>query len=59
LAEAITPGRLTARRSRPAGRGHIDSVEAVEGVIRDSELGRFRVDQISAEPLPSGHTNRR
>jgi hypothetical protein len=34
----------------------VDRVEAVEGAIR---AGRYDVDQISAEPLPSGHTSRR
>jgi hypothetical protein len=37
----------------------VDSVEAFEGVLRDGELGCYHVDQISAEPLPSGHTSRR
>ena len=35
------------------------SVEAVEGAIRDGERGRFHVDEISSDPLPSGHTSRR
>jgi hypothetical protein len=37
----------------------VDSVEAVEGVIRDGGPGCYHVDEISAEPLPSGHTSRR
>jgi hypothetical protein len=36
-----------------------DHVEAIEPTIRASELGRYHVDEISADPLPSGHTSRR
>jgi hypothetical protein len=38
---------------------YVDSVEAVEGAIRAGGPGRYHVDQISTEPLPSGHTSRR
>jgi hypothetical protein len=37
----------------------VDSVKAVEGAIRDGEPGRYHLHEISAEPLPSGHTSRR
>ena len=37
----------------------VDQVEAIEPVIRSSEPGRYHVDEISADPLPSGHTSRR
>ena len=37
----------------------IDQVEAIESVIRSSKPGHYHVDEISAEPLPSGHTSRR
>jgi hypothetical protein len=37
----------------------VDSVEAVEGAIRAGGPGRYHVDEISSDPLPSGHTSRR
>jgi hypothetical protein len=37
----------------------VGSVEAVEETIRASEPGRYHVDEIATEPLPSGHTSRR
>jgi len=37
----------------------VDSVEAVEGVIRDGDPGRYHVDEISSDPLPSGNMSRR
>jgi hypothetical protein len=37
----------------------VDQVEAIEPAIRSSEPGRYHVDEISADPLPSGHTSRR
>jgi hypothetical protein len=48
------------RISRP-GREPPDvhSVEAVAGVLRDGELGRFHVDEISADLPRSGRTSRR
>ena len=36
----------------------VDQVEAIEPAIRSSEPGRYHVDEISADPLPSGHTSR-
>ncbi len=37
----------------------VHQVEAIEPAIRSSEPGRYHVDEISADPLPSGHTSRR
>jgi hypothetical protein len=37
----------------------VDQVEAIETAIRSSEPGRYHVDEISADVLPSGHTSRR
>jgi hypothetical protein len=35
----------------------VDSVEAVEGTIRAGGPGCYHVDEISSDPLPSGHTS--
>jgi hypothetical protein len=37
----------------------VDTIEDTEPAIRSSEPGRYRIDEISADPLPSGHTSRR
>jgi len=37
----------------------VDQFDAIEPAIRSSEPGRYHVDEISADPLPSGHTSRR
>ena len=37
----------------------VDQVVAIEPVIRSSEPGRYHADEISTDPLPSGHTSRR
>jgi hypothetical protein len=37
----------------------VDHVEQLEPAIRSSEPCRYHVDEISADPLPSGHTSRR
>jgi len=37
----------------------VAQVEAIEPVIRLSKPGGYLVDEISSEPLPSGHTWRR
>lgn len=37
----------------------VDSVDAVERVVRSAKPGRYHVDEISSEPMPSGHTIRR
>src|SRR5262249_55010947 len=46
-------------RSRGEPITDVDSVEAVEGALRAAGPGCYHVDEISAEPLPSGHTSRR
>ncbi len=38
---------------------HVDHVEAIGPAIPSSEPGRYHVDEISADSLPSGHTSRR
>ena len=37
----------------------VDSIDEVEPAIASSKPGRYHINQISAEPLPSGHTSRR
>jgi hypothetical protein len=37
----------------------VDTVEAIEPVIRSSKPGRYHVDEISADPLPGGRISRR
>ena len=37
----------------------VDSFEAIEGVIRAGKARCYHVDEISSDPLPSGHTSRR
>jgi hypothetical protein len=37
----------------------VDRLEVIEPAIRLSEPGRYQVDQIERDPLPSGHTSRR
>jgi hypothetical protein len=37
----------------------VDSVEKIEPAIRSSPPGRYHIDEIIADPLPSGHTPRR
>jgi len=37
----------------------VDSAEAIEAVVRAGDPGRYHVDEISADPLPSGHMSRR
>jgi len=36
-----------------------DSIDAVQGIIGAGTPGRYHVDQISRDQLPSGHTSRR
>jgi hypothetical protein len=36
-----------------------DSQEGITRVIKDLGPGRYHVDEISSDPLPSGHTSRR
>jgi hypothetical protein len=53
-------GRTGVRISRPGQEPitDVDSVEAVEGAVRAGGPGRYDVDEIRAEPFPSGHTSR-
>jgi hypothetical protein len=37
----------------------IEHVAKIEPAIHSSDPGRYHVDKISADPLPSGHTSRR
>ncbi len=37
----------------------VDSLDGVTEVVRPALPGRYHVDEISATPLPSGHTARR
>jgi hypothetical protein len=48
------------RISRPGRDPVVDvgSVEAIEGAVRAGGPGCYHVDEISSEPLPSGHTSR-
>jgi hypothetical protein len=34
----------------------VDQVKAIEPAVRSSPPGRYHIDEISADPLPSGHT---
>jgi hypothetical protein len=37
----------------------VAQVGEIEPAIRAAEPGRYQLDEISADPLPSGHTSRR
>jgi hypothetical protein len=37
----------------------VDAIGAIEGVVRAGKPGRYPIDQIDRDPLPSGHTSRR
>jgi hypothetical protein len=37
----------------------VDRVEAIEPAIRSIDPGRYHVDELGADPLPSGHTSSR
>ena len=37
----------------------VDALDQLEPAIRASKPGRYHVDEIGADPLPSGHTSRR
>jgi len=36
-----------------------DTIEQAREMLRDGEPGRYHVDEIRADPFPSGHTSRR
>jgi hypothetical protein len=35
-----------------------DTIEGARGIVRDQPPGHYDVDEIRAEPFPSGHTSR-
>ena len=37
----------------------VAQVDQIEPAIRAEKPGRWHIDEISADPLPSGHTSRR
>jgi hypothetical protein len=37
----------------------VDSIAAIETVVRSARPGRYHVDEISSDPMQSGHTSRR
>ena len=37
----------------------VGSVEAIERTVPAAEPGRYDIDEIAAEPRPSGHASRR
>jgi len=49
------------RISRPGADqvADVNSVDDVAKIIGSGKPGRYHVDEISADPLPSGHTSRR
>jgi hypothetical protein len=49
------------RISQPGREPVVDvgTVEAIEGTIRAGGPGRYHIDEISSDALPSGHTSRR
>jgi hypothetical protein len=58
---ACSIGRTRVRISQPAREpvSDVGSVEAVEGAIQVTGPDHYHVDEISSDPLPSGHTSRR
>jgi hypothetical protein len=40
-------------------RANADSLDGVTEIVRHTLPGRYQIDEISAEPLPSGNTARR
>jgi hypothetical protein len=44
---------------RGEGIDDADTIESARGIVRGQATGRYDIDEISAEPLPSGHTSRR
>ena len=39
--------------------GDADTIEAAKEIVRVQRPGRYHVDEISADPFPSGHTSHR
>jgi hypothetical protein len=53
---------LSIYRVSPSGLGPIIDVGSpyqIESVVRAGKPGRYHIDEIASEPLPSGHTSRR
>jgi hypothetical protein len=44
---------------RGEGIDDADTIEGARGIVRGQSPGRYDVDEIRAEPFPSGHTCRR
>jgi hypothetical protein len=38
---------------------HADTIGYLKGILSHLDPGRYTVDEISTDPLPSGHTARR
>jgi hypothetical protein len=36
----------------------VDNIEGARKIVRGQVTGRYNVDEIRAEPFPSGHTSR-
>jgi len=53
------PSIYCASRSGQEPITDVDSVDAIEAVVRTGDPGRYHVDEISSDPLPSGHMYRR
>jgi hypothetical protein len=51
----------TCRRIDPKGEmlSDADTIGYLKGILGHLDPGRYTVDQISTDPLPSGHTARR
>jgi hypothetical protein len=43
---------------RGNGMDDVDTIEGARGIVRGQPPGRYDVDEIRAEPFPSGHTSR-
>jgi hypothetical protein len=43
---------------RGEGIDDADTIESTRGIVRGLPAGRYDVDEIRAEPFPSGHTSR-
>jgi hypothetical protein len=55
-----SPGSATTFRVSHKGEG-IDDADTIEGawaIVQGQSPGRYDVDEIRAEPFPSGHTSR-
>jgi hypothetical protein len=39
--------------------GDADTIDEVREIVRQQPAGRYHIDEMSVDPLPSGHTARR